>query len=437
VTGVFADTATFGNTTLASTGYNDVFITKLDGDGNFLWAAQGNSTVAAKGTGIATDGLGNSIVIGDFAGVVTIGDNRLIADGSRDIFITKLDANGSFLWAVQAGGPVNTPGSESDVGRSIARDGFDNSIGTGRFEGTATFGDTTLTSAGGPDIFITKLDANGNFLWAAQAGGTDGGEGAGIATDGLGNSIVTGLFAGTATFGDTTLSSTGNFDIFITKIFGAGGGTLEPDISVSPSSYDYGNVQVGDTLSHTFVVSNTGTANLNISGGVITGSVDFSIVSGGGSATVPPGNTHNVVVDFAPANTGDKSDTLRIFSDDPDEGTLDVPLMGVGIDTISNISDFESKIPRRFELKQNYPNPFNPTTKITYTLPKASLVRLTIYNMLGQEVRSLVNISQAAGSYAVQWNGRHNSGAMVPSGIYLYKIEAGEFTQSRKMVLLK
>jgi hypothetical protein len=99
-----------------------------------------------------------------------------------------------YLWAVQAGG------SRPDVGRDIAMDGSGNSIVTGDFDTMASFGDTTLTGVG--DIFLAKYDGDGNFLWAAQAGGTSGDNGFGIATDGSGNSTVTGQFSNTAAFGN-------------------------------------------------------------------------------------------------------------------------------------------------------------------------------------------------------------------------------------------
>jgi len=93
--------------------------------------------------------------------------------------------------------------------------------------------------------------------------------------------------------------------------------------------------------------------------------------------------------------------------------------------------------PFKFSLGQNYPNPFNPITNITYTLPKASQVKMVIYNDLGQEVRMLVNKHQPAGRYTVQWDGRDRFGNPVPSGVYFYKLKAGNFVQNRKMILMR
>jgi hypothetical protein len=93
--------------------------------------------------------------------------------------------------------------------------------------------------------------------------------------------------------------------------------------------------------------------------------------------------------------------------------------------------------PQSFELSQNYPNPFNPSTNIRFELPKAAMVTLSVYNSLGQEVRRLVNAQKPAGYYTIVWNGRDQQGKPVPSGIYHYRIQAGDFVATRKMVLAK
>jgi hypothetical protein len=91
----------------------------------------------------------------------------------------------------------------------------------------------------------------------------------------------------------------------------------------------------------------------------------------------------------------------------------------------------------RFELRQNYPNPFNLATSINYTLKADGLVNLTIYNILGQKVGTLINQKEPAGSYSVQWDSKDEKGRVVPGGIYFYILKAGGFTSSKKMVLLK
>ena len=96
-----------------------------------------------------------------------------------------------------------------------------------------------------------------------------------------------------------------------------------------------------------------------------------------------------------------------------------------------------SNIINSFILHQNYPNPFNPVTSINFTLPKKGLVNITIYNMEGRIVKTLVNSSQTAGYKSIQWNATNDRNEQVSAGLYLYTIEVGEFRQTKKMVLLK
>jgi hypothetical protein len=95
------------------------------------------------------------------------------------------------------------------------------------------------------------------------------------------------------------------------------------------------------------------------------------------------------------------------------------------------------ELPVEFSLKQNYPNPFNPTTDIQFSVPQAGNVRITVYNMLGQEVRTLFFGEVERGSKIVRWDGRNNSDIVMPSGVYIYRMTAGSFVDAKKMMLLK
>ena len=103
--------------------------------------------------------------------------------------------------------------------------------------------------------------------------------------------------------------------------------------------------------------------------------------------------------------------------------------------TMENIGS--DPIPKIFSLHQNYPNPFNPVTSLRYDLPKDGLVNITIYDMMGRQVKELVNSSQTAGYKSIQWNATNNRNEPVSAGLYLYTIQSGKFIQTRKMVLLK
>ena len=98
-----------------------------------------------------------------------------------------------------------------------------------------------------------------------------------------------------------------------------------------------------------------------------------------------------------------------------------------GLSTMNNIM-----IPTKYFLYPNYPNPFNPVTRFTYDLPMQSQVKISIFNTLGHEIKTLVNSKQNNGSYAIQWDGSDNHGNRVSSGVYLYHLNANSFNQTIK-----
>jgi flagellar hook assembly protein FlgD len=94
-------------------------------------------------------------------------------------------------------------------------------------------------------------------------------------------------------------------------------------------------------------------------------------------------------------------------------------------------------VPSEYNLSQNYPNPFNPHTTIEYAFPKPGFVKLQIFDMLGQEVRTLVNEFQNSGVKSVVWDGKNNQNQFVPSGQYIYRLSVDGYTESAKSLLLK
>ena len=103
-----------------------------------------------------------------------------------------------------------------------------------------------------------------------------------------------------------------------------------------------------------------------------------------------------------------------------------------GLSTINS-----TMIPVQCFLYPNYPNPFNPSTRFTYDLPRQSQVKVSIYNILGHEIKTLVDREQRNGSYSIQWDGSDKHGNSVSSGIYLYNLNANSFNQTRRMILLR
>jgi hypothetical protein len=103
----------------------------------------------------------------------------------------------------------------------------------------------------------------------------------------------------------------------------------------------------------------------------------------------------------------------------------------------TGVEEVSGQVPVEYSLSQNYPNPFNPVTQITYTVPSDANLRIEIFNVLGQKVRTLVDERVRAGSHVVTWRGRDDTGLEVASGIYFCRFASGDFVRTRKMVLLK
>ncbi len=222
VVGSFYGEATFGDTTLVSRGSYDIFIAKYDLNGNLLWLNQAGGSSWEDAISVVIDNEGNNILTGWFSGVAIFGDSTLTSNESFQMFCAKYDVSGNFIWAKQT---FNGSFSAAQ-GRDITTDVFGNIYITGYFGGSITFGDTTLTGSDTGTIFTAGYNKNGDFNWVKPAIGAAG-WGLGVSIDKLGDCIVTGQFSGETFFGDTSLTSLGEVDIFITKILSSGVNSIE------------------------------------------------------------------------------------------------------------------------------------------------------------------------------------------------------------------
>jgi hypothetical protein len=214
VVGYFQGTVDLGGGPLTSAGDWDVFVAKLDAAGNHLWSKRFGDASLQGAESIATDAAGNVLVTGYFEGTVDLGGGPLTSAGDSDIFVAKLDPAGNHLWSKRFG----------DASLQVGFGGSDaagNVLVTGYFEGTVDLGGGPLTSAGSYDVFVAKLDPSGNHLWSQRFG--DASLQAGFGTiDASGNVLVSGHFEGTVDFGGGPLSSAGGLDAFIAKLDPAG-----------------------------------------------------------------------------------------------------------------------------------------------------------------------------------------------------------------------
>ena len=97
----------------------------------------------------------------------------------------------------------------------------------------------------------------------------------------------------------------------------------------------------------------------------------------------------------------------------------------------------DESLPQSFTLSQNYPNPFNPETTIRFDLPRSEEIDLAVYNLTGQKVATLAHGLREAGTYTLRWDGQDNDGRELASGVYMYRLEAGERMETRKLLLLR
>ncbi|MBC7865495.1 MAG: SBBP repeat-containing protein, partial [Bacteroidia bacterium] len=255
----FAGTSDFdpgaGIVNLTSAGFDDIFILKLDANGNFIWAKQMGGAQYDAAYGMTTDVAGNVYCTGYFKGTADFDPgaatyNLSPGAGLCDAFISKTDSSGNFVWAKQIGGGATT-GSVNPFGITLDLGG--NVYSTGQFAGQNDFdpgnGTYNLTSTGsGFDIYVSKLDVTGNFVWATKMGGTSIDCGRSLTIDALDNIYLTGRFAGTADFdpgaGTSNLISNGSDDIFVMKLSQSTTG-IGPILIIDEPSVIYPNPSSG------------------------------------------------------------------------------------------------------------------------------------------------------------------------------------------------
>lgn len=345
-TGLFSGTVDFdpgANTTsytATSPGGEDAFITKLDASGQFVWAkAFLGAGLYTRSRAITVDASGNVYTTGLAYGTTDFdpGANTasLSAVGSSDIFVSKLNSAGEYVWARMFGG------SFGDQGNSIAVDGSGNVHTVGGLFGVADFdpgaGTAQIGSAGSPSIFVSKLNSSGDYVWARKFGGSTI-EGNGITLDGSANVYTTGAFSNTADFDPSNcvvnVVADAYPDVFVSKINSSGHAPLTSPDTVAPTA-SATTAKVKNTDSATVQSTEMGTAYL----------VDTSVTVTDKASITNAANTswNQVTISDACTNTtlsaaGLADGTYKVYAVDASDNVSSASTNTITIDTTGPIT---------------------------------------------------------------------------------------------------
>jgi hypothetical protein len=378
VTGQFQGTATFGSYTLVSQGGSDGFVVKYNRTGTVQWAKRFGGKKEDFGYGVSNIENGFLYITGTFDSIANFGTDTMNAMGVAKLFLAKVDVDGNFYWVKGGGSNIYSPVSsrviqdrENNVflpmvcdsggtfgsfvspstcnvlircnasgdviwGTALSKQTneyaqpevqiFDSAIYfLGTYTAASTIGNETITPVGGADIFLTKIDYNGKPLWVESFGSTSADHGLGLAIDTFGAAYITGDFRGTASFGDSSITASGNMDAFVAKII-----TTLPITAVGGGNNTVCNGNSFDVTfkaNRTYSSGNVFTVQLSDSTG------SFSIHTNIGTDTATTGSTINCtvpgyvtaglnyrlrVVSSNPAETGEEyRSSIRIATDTP------------------------------------------------------------------------------------------------------------------------
>ncbi len=356
------------------------FIVKYDKSDSIAWI-RGVTRTYSSGSVQPSDidcDLSNNIYVTGFIETDTIrfdSTHVLIPQANGNMFLIKYDSLGKVDWAIKSDN-IDFAGSSG-----ISFDAQNNIYLTGNFIDSISFGGINLQGNNAGNIFLVKYDSNGTPLWAVKGEGKGYCNGSAVTLDKDGNIYVTGVASDATWFGNTEL---GHGGIFITKydpngkcIFATSAGSIPADIQ---------------SWGRDIAVIDTGNIFLT---GYMGGNVHF------GQTTL--------------SNNVGQSIFITKLSTENSTGVKRV-----------------SYNPATFNLSQNYPNPFNPETTIEYYLPSAGYVSLIVYDILGNKVAHLIDEHQQAGSHSVRFDGTR-----LASGVYFYRIQAGNYIATKKLVLIK
>ncbi len=372
-------------------GSHDVYLIKCNPTGDVMWTKVygGSSADGAYSIQQTMDG-----------GYIISAHTSSFGAGQHDIYLIKTDDNGDTLWTKTYGG------SNGDFLRAVHQT---------TDSGYVLVAETFSFGAGSSDVYLVRTNSSGDTLWTKTYGGILSDYGYSVRQTTDGGYIVAGHTESFGIAGDVYVLRTDvNGDLLWAKSYGGTGKdngwsvqqTIDGGYVIAGYSESFG---AGNKDVYLIKTDELGNSGCNESGLVTIVGYTSTLVS----------STATLIGSGAVVNN-----TVTIVSNTP---TIDSLLCS---NTLTGIED-KLGLSKAFSLVQNYPNPFNPSTTIRYELPTRSHVVLKIFNLLGQEVATLVDGEKAVGRYEVRWEARGFA-----SGIYFYRLQAGEFVETKKLVLI-
>lgn len=214
VAGYYDGTPSFGGGALPAAMGDNVFVTKLQGgNGGHVWSKGLGGSGSSIPNDVALTPAGAVVLVGSYGASISLGGPSLPSGGGQNAFVAELSASGNHVWSHGYAAGANTQNASA-----VAIDPSGNVLFTGQMAGTLSFGGPMLTSGGGADVVLVKLDSMGNHVWSRRFGDGADQMGTGVVTDGSGNVALYGSFAGTLAFGSLPVTSAGTSDVFVAKL---------------------------------------------------------------------------------------------------------------------------------------------------------------------------------------------------------------------------
>ncbi len=437
-----------GYTTSTPHGDRDIYIVKLSKDGSFAWENTYGLQDCAEEAGCAKVTRDGGLIVGGYAA-------GQFGDESANYYLMKLDAAGNLLWdqdydynlttdygtdvcQTLNGGYVMVGSSyywsslqgAYDWGINIVRT---DSLGVkqnhilvdkpwiqhlNRVIPTSDSGAIAIGTAGA--IYLVKIDKYGDTTWTKGYGGV-----------GTGWSIVQLADGGYMAFGDREFSSPEGEDFWLLRLTPSGD-TLWSRRYRNPSDdLGYGLDQCSDGG---FVMTGEAYRNAGMD------PTDVYVVRTNANGDTLWTKTVGGDLDdrsYCVKQTSDGGFIIVGRTQSFGAGEYDMYVVKLAPENPTGMAETPDTRPVSFALGANYPNPFNLATMIEFSLPQRARATIDIFDILGRKVRTLMKGTKSAGSHRVEWDGRDDSGEIASTGVYLYRLQAGEFVQTRKMVLLK